>query len=113
MVSYVFEEFPHEITFQKLEKVPDGGGGFTEKYTDHLTIPARVTSVSSREFYQAQQLQNPVDHNVYFEYREDIDNTMQIKYENKILTLKSSPIDQGGEHEIMCLKCQVSEVLNG
>lgn len=112
-MSYVFEEFPHEITFQKLEKVPDDGGGYNEKYVDHLTISARVTSVTSREFYQAQQLQYPVDHNVYFEYREDIEKTMRIKYENKILTLKSSPIDQGGEHEIMCLKCQVSEVLNG
>ncbi|PAC67017.1 phage head-tail adapter protein, partial [Enterobacter cloacae] len=50
---------------------------------------------------------------VYFEYREDIKKTMRIKYENKILTLKSDPIDQGGENEIMCLKCQVSEVLNG
>ncbi|XYU16953.1 phage head closure protein [Bacillus pumilus] len=113
MVSYEFEEFPHEITFQKLGKVPDGGGGYTEKHVDYLTIPARVTSVTSREFYQAQQLQNPVDHNVYFEYREDIKKTMRIKYENKILILKSDPIDQGGENEIMCLKCQVLEVLNG
>ncbi|MGG0092025.1 phage head closure protein [Bacillus altitudinis] len=112
-MSYEFEEFPHEITFQKLGKVPDGGGGYTEKHVDYLTIPARVTSVTSREFYQAQQLQNPVDHNVYFEYREDIKKTMRIKYENKILILKSDPIDQGGENEIMCLKCQVSEVLNG
>lgn len=112
-MSYVFEEFPHEITFQKLGKVPDGGGGFTEHHVDYLTIPARVTSVTSGEYYQAQQLQNPVDYNVYFEYREDIKKTMRIKYENKILTLKSDPIDQGGENEIMCLKCQVSEVLNG
>lgn len=112
-MSYVFEEFPHEITFQKLEKVSDGGGGFIEKYVDYLTISARVTSVKSGEFYQAQQLQNPVDHNVYFEYREDIEKTMRIKHKNKILILKSDPIDQGGENEIMCLKCQVSEVLNG
>ncbi|MGN7221185.1 phage head closure protein, partial [Bacillus velezensis] len=32
---------------------------------------------------------------------------------NKVLTLKSDPIDQGGMHEIMNLKCQVTGVLKG
>ncbi len=36
---------------------------------------------------------------------------MRIIYENKVLTLKSEPIDQGGMHEIMNLKCQVTGVL--
>lgn len=66
-----------------------------------------------QEYYQAQRLQNPVDCNVYFPYRKDIVKTMRIIYENKVLTLKSDPIDQGGMHEIMNLKCQVTGVLKG
>lgn len=111
MMIYEYDEFPHTFTVQKLEKVPDGGGGYEEKYVDFITINGFVCGVSSREFYQAQQLQNPVDCNVYYPYRTDIDKTMRIIYENKILIFKSAPIDQGGMHEIMNLKCEVSGVL--
>ncbi len=38
----IYEEFPHVITFQRLEKVPDGGGGYVEKFTDYLTTEAFV-----------------------------------------------------------------------
>lgn len=109
----IYEEFPHVVTFQRVEKVSDGGGGYVEKFTDYLTTEAFVGGITSREYYQAQQLQNPVDCNVYFPYRNDIEKTMRIIYESKVLTLKSEPIDQGGMHEIMNLKCQVTGVLKG
>ncbi|MDA7028458.1 phage head closure protein [Bacillus sp. CLL-7-23] len=108
----IYDEFPHEITFQKLESIPDGGGGYDEKYVDYLTIHGFVCGISSREFYQAQQLQNPVNCNVYYPYRTDIDQTMRIIYANQILTLKSAPIDQGGMHKIMNLKCEITGVLD-
>ncbi|MBL3648435.1 phage head closure protein [Bacillus sp. RHFS10] len=107
----IYEEFPHEITFQRMGKVPDGGGGYEEGYVDYITTEALVSGVSSREFYQAQQLQTPIECNVYFPYRTDIEKTMRIIYESKILILKSEPIDQGGMHEVLNLKCQVTGVL--
>ncbi|GED03067.1 phage head closure protein [Bacillus atrophaeus] len=109
----MYDEFPHVITFQRMEKVPDGGGGYVEKFTDYITTEAFVGGVTSREYYQAQQLQNPIDCNVYYPYRTDIEKTMRIIYENQILTLKSAPIDQGGMHEIMNLKCEVTGMLSG
>lgn len=101
------EEYPHTITFQSLQKVPDGGGGYEEGWVNYLTTEAHVQPVSSKEYLQAQQIQNPIDHNVFFPYTEGITSDMQIKWGSKTLEIKSSTLDQGGLGEIMMIKARL------
>ncbi|CAH0186032.1 phage head closure protein [Peribacillus simplex] len=102
-----YEEFPHEITFQAYTKVSDGGGGYTFEWTDYLATEAFVCSVSSKELYQAAQTKNPINHDVFFPFIEGIKPDMRVKYGENILTIHSKPLDQGGQGEILLLKCSL------
>lgn len=101
-------EFPHVITFQSLTKVPDGGGGYEEVWTDLVTTDAFVCPVSSNERYQAQQAQTPISHSVFFPYQEGIKPDMRIVHGSDILSIRSKPIDQGGQGEILMLKAELT-----
>lgn len=102
-----YDEFPHEVIFQKSGKVPDGGGGYTNGWVDFLTTEAFVCPVSSKELYQAHQTQNPINHNVFFPYVDGIKPDMRVKHGNDILSIHSKPLDQGGQGEILLLKCSL------
>lgn len=103
----MMDEFPHTITFQEFTEVPDGGGGHTKAWVDFLTTEAFVCPVSSHEYVQAQALQTPIDHNVFYPYQDGVKSTMRIKYGDSILELRSAPLDQGGQGEILMVKAQL------
>lgn len=101
-------EYPHTITIQAHIKVDDGGGGYTEEWTPFDTVEAFVAPLSGSEYYQAQQVQNPVEYDVYLPYRDDIIPSMRVVFRGKILQIKAvlpSLIDINGEYEKLCLKC--------
>lgn len=95
------DEFPHVVTFQTYTKVPDGGGGYTQRWADVLTIDAFMDTPSSKELFEAMQLQNPLDRNLYYEYRTDINEKMRCTFEGETYELVGKPQDQGGQHEVM------------
>lgn len=116
------DEFPHTITFQSYQEVPDGGGGYEKGWADFLTTEAFVSPVSSREYAQSQQLTNPIDHNVFYPYQEGVKSSMQVVWHDRQTTIKindveevvdqkldvrSSPLDQGGQGEILMVKAQI------
>lgn len=98
-------EYPHNLTFQQLTKVSDGGGGFTQLWTTKVTVQGFLDTPSSREVFEAQQLNNPLDRNLYFPYRNDITADMRCVYQHHGITetyeLIGNPQDQGGQHEVM------------
>jgi SPP1 family predicted phage head-tail adaptor len=100
-------EFPHTVTFQKFEKVPDGGGGHIEEWSDYLTTEAFVCPVDAKEMIQSQQTSNPVNHSVFYPYQEGVKGDMRVIWHDRDETLKvrSAPLDQGGQGEIMAVKC--------
>lgn len=94
--------YPHVVTFQSLQKISDGGGGYTQSWTDVIVnMVAFCDTPSSREIFQAQQLNTPFDRNLYYEYRTDINEKMRCVFENESYELIAKPQDQGGQNEVM------------
>lgn len=104
-------EYPHTVTFQKLSRVSDGGGGWIQSWSDVLTISGFVDTPSSREIFTAQQLNNPLDRNLFFAYREDIEADMRCTCKGVSYELIGRPQDQGGQEEVM--KVPLKLVQNG
>ncbi|KKB34642.1 phage head closure protein [Bacillus thermotolerans] len=97
----LYDEFPHTITFLQNQRVSDGGGGHTTTWGPVLTIKVFMDTPSSRERYEAMQLNNPLDRYLYYPYRTDITADMRVEYEKGVYEIAGEPEDQGGQHEIM------------
>lgn len=96
------DEYPHDIIFLKQSKVPDGGGGGNVlEWVKVLEFKGKMDTPSSREIFQAHQLNNPLDRNLFFPYRTDVTPDMRCQFEGDTYDLVGKPQDQGGEHEVM------------
>ena len=95
------DEYPHHVAFQSLIKVPDGAGGFKPTWTTVLHIQGFLDTPSGREIFQAMQLQTPLDRNLYYPYRTDVNEKMRCTCDGETYELIGKPQDQGGQHEIM------------
>jgi SPP1 family predicted phage head-tail adaptor len=107
-------EFPHSITVLKKNPIRDKMGGIIdEKWTPVIRLNGFVDTPSSRERYESQQLENPLDRYLFYPYRTDIDSAMRITHEGETYELAGRPEDQGGQHEIMrvALKLVDNEVI--
>ncbi|WP_430623187.1 phage head closure protein, partial [Bacillus velezensis] len=56
---------------------------------------------TSKEQYYAQQLGNPLERYMYYEYRSDLTSSMRLRFEGEIYAFAGRSEDQGGHHEIM------------
>lgn len=97
--------YPHVITIESYTESNDDLGGHSEDWAPFLTdIEAHIQPISGTEYYQAQQIQNPVQVDIYTPYNGVIQANMRIVFEGKTLNIKSV-LDQGGMNEVMLLKC--------
>jgi SPP1 family predicted phage head-tail adaptor len=103
------DEFPHTVTFQEYTSTPDGGGGNAKTWSDFLTTEAHVQPIKSSEYASAQQLTNPINHNIYYPYQEGVKGGMKAVWvdRGKTLELRSAPLDQGGMGEILAVKAEL------
>lgn len=93
--------YPHTVSVLVKTKQSDGGGGSIVSWSLLFSMKAFLDTPTSKERYQAQQLQNPLDRYLYYPYRTDIDSTMRIKYENELYEVAGRPEDQGGQKRVM------------
>ncbi|MED3691302.1 phage head closure protein [Peribacillus butanolivorans] len=86
-------EFPHIVTIEKEDNIPDGVGG------DYLGwIPFRIAT-------DALVIPTTEGHKVFMEYDEEIDSTMRVIHGEKKLRI-NDVIDQGGQNEVLLVLCE-------
>lgn len=108
-------EYPHTVTFMQQERTSDGGGGFIFLWKAKFMAQGFLDTPSSREIFEAQQLNNPLDRNLYYPFRTDIKADMRCIYEVdgivETYELVGNPQDQGGQREVMLVPLKL--VKNG
>ncbi|PUB12623.1 phage head closure protein [Paenisporosarcina sp. OV554] len=95
------DEYPHVVVFQTFTKVPDGAAGHIKAWKNVLEFNGFLDTPSSREIFKAHQLNNPLDRNLYYPYRTDVDPKLRCTCEGDTYELVGRPQDQGGQHEVM------------
>ncbi|WP_342045983.1 phage head closure protein [Bacillus sp. OTU530] len=77
------------IVLQKLATVDDGAGGSEESWQDTSSVWALIQPLQGRELYQAQQINTELTHRITIRYREDVNASMRIMYNNREFTIDS------------------------
>tara|TARA_R110001592_G_scaffold65538_1_gene200996 strand:+ start:205 stop:564 length:360 start_codon:yes stop_codon:yes gene_type:complete len=66
----------HLITIQNATETSDSAGGFTQTYSNTANIFASISPVKGSEQYsdgsQGMQIENPITHEIFIRYRDDI-----------------------------------------
>lgn len=75
----------HSITFQQMQKTPDGVGGFTRAWVDVATVHAFVNPLSGNERWQSQRVEANTTHRIFIRYRSGITPEMRVNFGGRIM----------------------------
>lgn len=94
----------HRIAIEQVTSTGDGYGGRSEAWATFATVWAFVKPLRGHEYFQAQQMQAKVTHNIKMRYRQGVTHKMRVRYGSRILNIVSviNPDEKGRELVLMC-----------
>ena len=81
--------FDKRIKFQYQTRVSDGMGGYTNTWTDDLTVWADIQPMTGRQALQEGQIQGEQQFKIYIRYTNDFNSELDNDY--RIVYLPGSP----------------------
>ncbi|BER92691.1 phage head closure protein [Atrimonas thermophila] len=101
-------ELRHRVTIQRLNRVPDGMGGYEEQWQDVVSLWAKVEPLKGRERFVAQQAQSEVTHRITTRYYSGIEPQMRVVYRNRNFDIEVViNVDEKNEWlELQCVEVQ-------
>jgi SPP1 family predicted phage head-tail adaptor len=85
MAAITIGELRHRVRLQALALASDGGGGYTESWSDLAEIWARVRPLTGVELTLGEQRQHRVTHEVIIRYRPGIQPGQRLIYDGRAL----------------------------
>jgi SPP1 family predicted phage head-tail adaptor len=98
-------ELRHRIKFQSLSRASDGQGGWTETWTDHAEVWAKIVPKSARERFFSQQVQPTISHEVSIRSLDGLTSEMRIFFDDRIFQIHGIR-RENEERWFMILDCE-------
>lgn len=93
------------IIIQTQTTTQDSYGQPQDTWADTYTVYANIKPLVGKEYFQAQQIQSDLTHDVTTRYRTGIKPKMRIKYGSRYFEIHAV-IDPEEAHQWMYLKCR-------
>ena len=81
-------KFNRKLQIMKLSQVSDGGGGYEDKLLEIKTVWGNISPIKGKEYWQAQQSQASVTHEITIRYTKDIDASHILKYQDRLFDIQ-------------------------
>ena len=95
-----------KISLQRITRTPDGGGGYTESWTEYAKTWAHVKPKTGNEIFSGMQLEANITHDIMIRYRSDILPNDKIVLETSRELNIRSIIDLEERHVWLQLRCE-------
>lgn len=94
----------HKVIIQNVTETTDSMGGSTEVWSDTEGVWAQISPLSSREYFQQQQIQSQATHRVTIRHTTNVNHKSRLKFGARYLYVQSMRnIDEIGDKlELMC-----------
>ena len=105
MAEIAIGDLRHRVRLQALALTPDGGGGFTESWSDLAEIWARIQPVAGVELMLGEQRQHRVTHDVMIRYRLGIQPSQRLIYDGRVFYVLGI-VNAGERDAFLTLHCE-------
>jgi SPP1 family predicted phage head-tail adaptor len=96
----------HRVILQNVQPVQDTTTGeVSDEWADVATVWAAVEPLSVREFTAAQAVQSKVTTMIIIRYRQGVDASMRILFDDKIYNIEGILADKKSGKEYLTLPC--------
>lgn len=97
-------KFRNRITILKPKREPDGIGGYTESLIPFKKAWASIKVLTSKQQYEAQQLQQKTTHSIMIRYTPGIKNSYKVQFNGSIYEIEGiRNLDMSNEYlELLC-----------
>ena len=107
-------KYRHIVTFQRLREAQNSYGETSphldDNWEDVLTLRVAIFPISGREALTEEVRKGEISHRINLRYMKGIDNTMRIKFGDRIFEIISPPINANEQNHELWLMCKERNV---
>ena len=89
MTEFLPSDLRHRLTLEQLQRVGDGGGGFTETWVEVATLSCDLRPTGGGEGVESDRLAGRVSHEVSLRYRPGVVPAMRFRKDARLFHILS------------------------